>query len=68
MGAGLRPRTKVLDEPPDPNVGGPSSTLPSFEGRSESFPSATTLTGKESYSLVRRSYPIDLSGGPHARR
>ncbi len=32
MGAGLRPRTKVLDEPPDPNVGAPLLDSPDFRG------------------------------------
>jgi len=40
MGAGLRPRTKVLDEPPDPKVSAPVLD-PTCEGVGVKFPRAT---------------------------
>jgi len=40
MGAGLRPRTKVLDEPPDPKVRAPVLD-PTCEGVGVKFPRAT---------------------------
>ena len=40
MGAGLRPRTKVLDEPPDPKVRAPVLD-PTCEGLGVKFPRAT---------------------------
>jgi hypothetical protein len=42
MGAGLRPRAKVLDEPPDPTVGAPVLD-PTCEGVGVRFPHATRL-------------------------
>jgi hypothetical protein len=40
MGAGLRPRTKVLDAPPDPKVRAPVLD-PTCEGLGVKFPRAT---------------------------
>ena len=41
-GAGLRPRAKALDEPPDPTVGAPVLD-PTWEGVGVRFPHATRL-------------------------
>ena len=41
-GAGLRPRAKALDEPPDPTVGAPVLD-PTCEGVGVKFPRATRL-------------------------
>ncbi len=66
MGTGLRPRAKVLDKPPDPNVGAPLLDSTEFRG---SFlkPSVPTRRAHEvSYSLLRRGDSIDPSREPES--
>jgi hypothetical protein len=56
-GAGLRPRAKALDKPPDPTVGAPVLD-PTWEGVGAKLPHATRLLHS-----WRPEFPTMLSGG-----
>ncbi|MGA2735769.1 MAG: hypothetical protein ABSG35_24650, partial [Syntrophobacteraceae bacterium] len=53
-GAGLRPRAKALDEPPDPTVGAPVLD-PTCEGVGVKLPRATRLCDSFDQSLYHNS-------------